>query len=204
MHGAVLGMSGDIPASNFIGGFKEGVGLSLRKCRMCMATATDMDTKVIYPFVSLSGCQQHCTFQFHAADFIARTKTSHLKQLSLLEESRKHSVTYGINYASPLLQINNFDITCCLPFDAMHTIFEGVAINHLNQLFRHLIDTCGYFSIGELNHIIKTHLYGYSEADTKPTPIYRETATSPFKIKLSGIIIIIFYKIIVPLLQLHR
>ena len=47
IHGAVLCMMGDTPASNFIGGFKEGVGFALRKCRMCMATSTDIGAKVI-------------------------------------------------------------------------------------------------------------------------------------------------------------
>ena len=28
---------GDVPASNFLGGFKERVGFALRKCRMCLA-----------------------------------------------------------------------------------------------------------------------------------------------------------------------
>ena len=51
IHGAVVCLCGDIPASNYIGGFKEGVGLSLRKCRRCMATATDMDVKVTTLFV---------------------------------------------------------------------------------------------------------------------------------------------------------
>lgn len=45
IHGALLCMLGDTPASNFIAGFKEGVGFSLRKCRMCMATAEDVKTK---------------------------------------------------------------------------------------------------------------------------------------------------------------
>ena len=35
-----------IPASNYIGGFKEGVAFALRKCRKCLATADDMRTKV--------------------------------------------------------------------------------------------------------------------------------------------------------------
>ena len=39
-------MAGDTPASNFIGGFKEGVGFSLRKCRQCYATSSDMSVKV--------------------------------------------------------------------------------------------------------------------------------------------------------------
>ena len=47
VHGAVLCMIGDTPANNFIGGFKEGVGFALRKCRMCMVTVEDMRVKVI-------------------------------------------------------------------------------------------------------------------------------------------------------------
>ena len=39
-------MCGDTPGTNFIAGFKEGVGFSLRKCRMCLATATDISIKV--------------------------------------------------------------------------------------------------------------------------------------------------------------
>lgn len=44
--GAILCVIGDVPASNFLGGFKEGVGFALRKCRMCLATKTDLSTKV--------------------------------------------------------------------------------------------------------------------------------------------------------------
>ena len=38
---------GDTPASNYIAGFKEGVGFSLRKCRMCLATGSDISEKVM-------------------------------------------------------------------------------------------------------------------------------------------------------------
>jgi len=46
LHGAVICLCGDVPASNNIGGFKEGVGFALRKCRRCMATGEDMQDKV--------------------------------------------------------------------------------------------------------------------------------------------------------------
>ena len=39
-------MLGDVPASNYIGGFKEGVSFALRKCRACLATQDDINTKV--------------------------------------------------------------------------------------------------------------------------------------------------------------
>lgn len=46
IFGAVLCSVGDVPASNFLGGFKEGVGFAMRKCRQCMAVQSDMMTKV--------------------------------------------------------------------------------------------------------------------------------------------------------------
>ena len=45
-HGAIVSTCGDTPASNFVGGFKEGVGFALRKRRMCMATTDEISTKV--------------------------------------------------------------------------------------------------------------------------------------------------------------
>ena len=45
VFGGVICAIGDVPASNFIGGFK-GVGFSLRKCRKCLATKTDTNLKV--------------------------------------------------------------------------------------------------------------------------------------------------------------
>ena len=113
---------------------------------------------------------------------------SHKFVLELIKESTTHSVTYGINRASPLLMLSNFDITKSLPFDVMHTIYEGIAAYHLNLLFHHLIDDCHYFTLDQLNHIIKVHPYGYTECDTKPSPIHREsTSNSDFKLKYSGL-----------------
>ena len=46
VRGGAISMLGDTPGSNFVGGFKEGVGFALRKCRQCMATSTDIGEKV--------------------------------------------------------------------------------------------------------------------------------------------------------------
>lgn len=51
MKGGVLFALADTLAAHALGGFKIGVGLSLRKCRMCLATADQMSTKVV-----LSSC----------------------------------------------------------------------------------------------------------------------------------------------------
>ena len=45
--------------------------------------------------------------------------------------------------ASIKKQLDNFDVTKCLPFDIMHTVFEDVAVYHLwlsltEMLFKHI------------------------------------------------------------------
>lgn len=46
VRGGVLFALADTLAAHSIGGFKVGVGFSLRKCRMCLATKEQMSTKV--------------------------------------------------------------------------------------------------------------------------------------------------------------
>ena len=116
-----------------------------------------------------------------------RNLESHLEYLELINNDNGgwHSTTYGINGPSLLSNLKHFDITQCLPFDVMHSIFEGVTNVHLNLLFCHMINNCQYLDLPELNHVIKSHPYGYSETDTKPVPINRESSSS-FHFKQSG------------------
>ena len=51
----------------------------------------------------------------------------------------RHSVTFGVKNRRPLIKLVGFDITKCLPFDIMHTLFEGVASHHLQALLEYLI-----------------------------------------------------------------
>lgn len=46
VKGAVLFALADTLAAHSMGGFKVGVGFSLHKCRMCLATADQLLTKV--------------------------------------------------------------------------------------------------------------------------------------------------------------
>ena len=129
-----------------------------------------------------------------------RNLRSHLEYLELInnDSSGWHSTTYGINGPSLLSNLKYFDITQCLPFDIMHSIFEGVANVHLNLLFTHMINDCQYFDLTELNHVIKSHPYGYSETDKKPTPIDRESSSSSsssFHFKQSGVFCTYVYKV---------
>ena len=55
--------------------------------------------------------------------------------------------SFSINKASILQQLDNFDVTKCLPFDIMHTVYEGMAVYHLNLLLHYLIDTRKWLSL---------------------------------------------------------
>ena len=46
VKGAVLVMLADTQAAHFVGGFKVGVGFSLRRCRDCMATKETLSAVV--------------------------------------------------------------------------------------------------------------------------------------------------------------
>lgn len=53
-------------------------------------------------------------------------------------EGADDSVTYGINYRSPLNSIHNFHVASSqLPQDVMHVLFEGILITEVNST--HLI-----------------------------------------------------------------
>lgn len=53
VHGSVLVVLADTQAAHQLGGFKIGVGFSLRKCRQCMATSDDMQINVSSTVVHL-------------------------------------------------------------------------------------------------------------------------------------------------------
>jgi len=59
---------------------------------------------------------------FHEVHFLQHDKITYDDYLTLIEYSKKHSVTYGNNRKSPLMQLPEFDITECLPFDIMYTV----------------------------------------------------------------------------------
>ena len=115
-----------------------------------------------------------------------------------------YSSTYGVNGRTILMDLPYFEITKCLPFDVMHTVFEGTCISHLNmlfelinqsgvvplalnQLFIHIIDDNKYLSLDQLNHAIQTFGYGFSDMATKPAIIYQQSGSKNYTIKQKGI-----------------
>ena len=80
VHGAVLLMLADTLAAHQLGGFKVGVGFALRKCRSCMATWEDMQTKV-YSCISC--------FPLYILTYLRSTTANHYRISLFLSSLRK-------------------------------------------------------------------------------------------------------------------
>jgi hypothetical protein len=123
-------MLGDTPAVAKAGGFKEGVGFADKKCRHCMATNEQIQSK------------------FTEEQFTMRTLDSYRKQCSYIErpgissEEKSHfSKVYGINRKSALCDLPYFDLTQQLPQDIMHLLFEGIFPIQLELMLHHATAT---------------------------------------------------------------
>lgn len=134
--------------------------------------------------------------QFHADQFVERDADSHKRYCERIEADNGragYSVTYGINRTSILMKAHHFDVTKCLPYDIMHTLFEGVVPYQLKLLLQNIINSKGYLTLQQLNQAFSVHCFGYSESDTKPSPIEQDrTDSSTFHIRQSGIWYCIF------------
>ena len=156
---------------------------------MCMATQSDILTKVYYNLFNINDIYVYFYLKFNSSCFTLRHMQQHMTYLELMEGERGkdrqyHSTTSGINGRSSLLSLVGFDITKCLPYDIMHTVFEGVAFKHIKLLFAHLIEGKRYLTLDQLILAIRNHKYGYSEGNTKPSHIGKDSTS--LHIKQSG------------------
>lgn len=114
-HAILLHFAGDMPASNYIGGFKE-TGSAQSSCRVCCITRQELD----YVFDN-----DHC---------VLRDKDSYTDQVNALVDDSlfKQEIAtlkreYGINGPFVILSVHPyFDSTKCLPHDLMHGAHEAV------------------------------------------------------------------------------
>lgn len=111
--------------------------------------------------------------QWNQAQFLLRDQQSHNHYCDLVEGDVSgrggFSTTYGVNNRSVLLDLPLFDVTKCLPFDIMHSLFEGVSTHLLNQLFHHLIND-EILGLDEINQEVNKICLGYS--DSMPASVY--------------------------------
>ena len=101
----LVAFCGDTPASNLIGGFKEGVGGAYRGCRECLATKEEMYSIFIHDECPLRCEKRHKTIEECQG-----------------QERAEASKIYGINKLSPLVHAPQFKLTKCFPQDVMHIL----------------------------------------------------------------------------------
>ena len=120
-----------MPASNFIGGFKEGVGAANLPCRSCMIKRNDLESVHL---------EFHCTL---------RDQLSHEIQVAELENANESkakaaqrdaiSSGYGINSICIFTNLRYFVSTKCFMHDLMHISNEGVLNRGIAFLLKYLI-----------------------------------------------------------------
>lgn len=90
-------------------------------------------------------------------------------------DDRNHfSVKNGVNRLSILDNAPLFDITQCLPQDIMHVLMECVLDRNCGQLLNHCIFEKRYFTLKDLNTVIRTFNYGEHEKFNQPRLIERD------------------------------
>ena len=178
VKGALVMVCADTLASNWIGGFKEGVSFALKNCRVC-----ELENKATSSVFSET---QECVHRRSLA--VHKERCQWL--LGLSKQARQYwSKLWGINGSSCLLEVPHFDLTACLVQDPMHVLLEGVALHGLSQALFHFIYVGRYFTLGWLNTCLKGFHYSYLHSHSKPAPIEKQhiDGTGSLKQTASGI-----------------
>lgn len=98
------------------------------------------------------------------------------------------SVTYGINYKSPLNKIEDFHAIDQLPQDIMHVLFEGVVPYELRHMLVQFVKN-KFFTVSELNERILSFCYSTHDSGDRPSEINpRIFTSSEATINQSGIL----------------
>lgn len=146
LKGGLVAFAGDTLASNLIGGFKEGVGFSLKVCRTCEVRKEQLSLLLIEEDCILRDEQEH------------KRRCSVLKK-ALTKANRKYwSKMYGINSASCLEDVAGFSVTQCFIHDPMHILFEGVSASELKMLLKYLVIEQKYLNLDQLTDNLTTVL----------------------------------------------
>ena len=145
IRGTLTALVADNLATHLVFGMKSSFGpLEFRKCRFCQATEDEIQTLFSY------------------IHFIRRTKSHHQEYCDALLHAAiaEHvSLVYGVNFNSVLNELTYFHVTSGCPPDVMYDLLEGIVPRVMSQLLKHCVRK--YFSLSELNSIIRNFNYGY-------------------------------------------
>lgn len=141
---------------------------------------------------NLHACIYHD--QFVESEFQLRDPISYDRHCRHLEGELGDydSITYGINYESPLNKIHGFHVANTqLPQDVMHILLEGTLPLELKLMLSSFIRNKHYFTIEFLNDRISNFDYSSSEARNKPPKPFTSKmfSTDSPKLHLSGMLL---------------
>ena len=184
VFGKVVLCVGDTLGQHLWGGFKEGVGGSFQKCRNCYCIFEQMHEHFCESFFELRSKESYdeeCT------------QIERASSIPLIKDLRR---IYGLNQRSPLCQSPGFNVTSQLPQDVMHTLLEGVVQYELRLVILYFLNN-GNFTLNDLNTVIFSHNFGYSEISDKPGPL-KDTVfvNDNYKLKYSAAQARIFLRLV--------
>lgn len=170
IEGALVIAPCDTLASNWLGGFKEGVAFALRNCRHCEVESKDIHKVYVASQV------------LHRTDDIHKDRCEQLPSLSR-KAKQYWSKLWGVNTESPLLRLEGFSLIDGLVQDPMHIILEGTFPNELSQILYYCIYTQNLFSLKWLNTAIVGYKYSYLHSKDRPEPIEKRHIDGTSSIK---------------------
>ena len=146
--GTISVLIADNLAAHEMGGFIESFN-SLRICRFCMVTKTQMKT---------------C---FDERQLVLRTTETFKAQLEIVENDPSAYVTYGIKTNSVLNQLDHYHVCWGSPSDVAHDVLEGFG----HDLLKATVENCihkGFSTLKEINIQIESFPYIGKDKTNKP------------------------------------
>lgn len=126
---------GDTPATQLLGGFKEGVSMAKKPCRTCNITIDELGNHL---------SDKKLNFRNEVEYHDRCDALDHLEGISKMTRTF-WSKEYGITRRSVLASIPDFDITKCILHDPMHVLLEGIVKVQLQLTLTYFIDKKQYF-----------------------------------------------------------
>lgn len=176
-YGTLYYVIGDTPATQLLGGFKEGVSMAKKPCRTCNITIDELGNHL---------SDKKLNFRNEVEYHDRCDALDHLEGISKMTRTF-WSKEYGITRRSVLASIPDFDITKCILHDPMHVLLEGIVKVQLQLTLTYFIDKKQYFSLHYLNDRIKTFPYSKQESLDKPQVLEKKAIYRPNNFPMSSI-----------------
>lgn len=160
-RGILINVVGDMLGSNFLGGFKEGVGRAFRPCRICYIKRDELD---FTHHQSICSLREKDSYTNHVLEIMDVSITSQVKK----QLSKEH----GIVRDCCLSILPYFDPTKQFPHDLMHVLYEGVLNLECRLLLQKLLEE-GVIDIDVINQKIDS-FKSFREFTTPPPLIKKQ------------------------------